>query len=451
MKIFKCSNVFIIFLLIILCDHQLFSQPRDTLILTLDESISKALENNWDIQISRKDIQKSQEQIDEAYANAYPRLEFTGNYTRNIKLPVLFIPPDNAFNPTNNTLTMELGSKNSYSGTIGLSQVLYSQKVNTAIQIAGDYSEFSKVGNQATQEEVILSVKKNFYTILLAKQLVKVSKENYEAAKANFENVSSLYKQGVASEYDFLRSEVQVANAQPMLIQSENNLNLAKSSLKNLLTINIAQPVDIKGEFIFQEVPQELLMENSQNAVSRSPLVKQLELQESLLDKNITIQRSDYFPTIAFFGQYQFQTQDNTFNINRYLWPQSFMVGLQVSYLLFDGFSRTARVQQAIIDKDKVSLGRKKLEEGLKVQVLQSLLKMNESKKRIQAQEKSLQQADKALKIANTRYKSGVGTQLEIIDTQAALIFAQTNYFQAIYDYLIAKSEWEYAVSINSN
>jgi outer membrane protein TolC len=127
------------------------------------------------------------------------------------------------------------------------------------------------------------------------------------------------------------------------------------------------------------------------------------------------------------------------------------MVGLQLSYLLFDGFGRTSRIQQAVIDKEKVGLGRRKLEEGLKVQVLQSQMKMEESKKRIQAQQKSLEQADKALKIAQTRYKSGVGTQLEIIDTQAALTIAQTNYSQAIYDYLIAKSDWEYATSANLN
>lgn len=451
MKSSKCVKILFILLLTALGNYPIFSQQRDTLRLTLDEAISKALDNNWDIQISQKDIQKSQEQIDEAYSNAFPRIEFTGNYTRNIKLPVLFIPPDNAFNPTNNTLTMELGSKNSFAGIIGLTQVLYSQKVNTAIQIAGEFSDFSKEGNKATQQQVILSVKKTFYTILLAKQLVKVSKQNYEAAKANFDNVSALFKQGVSSEYDYLRSEVQVANAQPMLIQAENNLELAKSSLKNLLAINIDQQVDIEGEFVFEEMPQEIILENSQNAVNKNPLVKQLALQESLLDKNIIIQRADYFPTIALFGQYQFQTQDNTLKISHYLWPQSFMVGLQFSYLLFDGFGRSARVQQAIIDKEKVGLGRRKLEEGLKVQVLQAEMKMDEAKKRVQAQVKSLQQADKALKIANTRYKSGVGTQLEIIDTQAALTFAQTNYSQAIYDYLIAKSEWEYAVSSNSN
>lgn len=427
------------------------AQVQDTLILSLNDAVSKALENNWDIQLSKKDIEKSQEQISEAYSNAFPRLDFTGNYTRNIKLPVLFIPPDNAFNPTSQTLVMELGSRNSFTGTLGLTQVLYNQKVNTAIKIAGEYSEYSKTGNQATKEQVILSVKKTFYTILLAKELVKVNKQNYEASKANFDNVSLLYKQGAASEYDFLRSEVQVANVQPMLIQAENYLELAKSSLKNILALDVNQPLDVKGDFVFEEISDEVIKEVGSNVVNKNPLVKQLAIQESLLDKNIAVQRSDYYPTLSFFGQYAFQTQDNTLKLSHYLWPQSFMVGLQLSYLIFDGFGRSSRIQQAVIDKERVGLGRRKLEEGLKVQLLQSQLKMEEAKKRVQAQQKSLEQADRALKISQTRYKSGVGTQLEIIDTQAALTLAQTNYSQAIYDYLVAKADWEYAISANSN
>jgi len=451
MKSCKKGIILLSVLLSFFINNVNFAQVKDTLVLNLKDAVSKALENNWDIQLSKKDIEKSQEQINEAYSNAFPRLDFTGNYTRNIKLPVLFIPPDNAFNPSSSTIAMELGSKNSFTGTLGVTQVLYNQKVNTAIKIAGEFSEYSKTGNQATREQVTLSVKKIFYTILLARELVKVNKQNYEAAKANYDNVSLLYKQGAVSEYDFLRSEVQVANIQPMLIEAENDLELAKSSLKNLLAIDVNQPVDVKGDFVFEEVSEEVIKEAGTDAINKNPLVRQLVIQESLLDKNITVERSDFYPTLSFFGQYAFQTQDNTLKIGHYLWPQSFMVGLQLSYLLFDGFGRTSRIQQAIIDKEKVGLGRRKLEEGLKVQILQAQMKMEESKKRIQAQQKSLQQADKALKIAQTRYKSGVGTQLEIIDTQAALTIAQTNYSQAIYDYLVARSDWEYTTSVNLN
>lgn len=442
-------NIF--FSLLILCavQKESFSQNRDsTLVLTLKDAVTMSLERNWDVQISQKDILKAEEQINEAYSNAYPRLDFTGRYSRNIKLPVMFISPNTAFNPSDQTLTFEIGSKNSFDAGITLSQVIYSQKVNTAIKIADEYAQMSKAGNKATKQEVTLNVKKTFYTVLLMKEMVKVSRQGYEVAKANYDNVSALYKQGVASEYDHLRAEVQMANTQPLLIQTENNLELTKNALKNLLGIDLKKSIEVKGEFIFEDIPGNILEETELTAVAKSPLVRQLSIQESLLDKNITIERSEYYPTLALFGQYQWQSQDNTLKLKNYLWANSIMFGLQLNYPIFDGFRRGARVEQAIIDKNKVGLTRRKLEEGIAIQVQQSVMKMEEAKKRINAQQKSLQQADKALKISQTRFKSGVGTQLELIDTQAALTFANTNYASAIYDYLIAKAEWEYSVSI---
>ncbi len=441
----------ILFILFFTANPELFPQDsKDTLSLTLNQAIAIALEKNWDIQIANEDIKKAEEQISEAYANAFPRLEFNGRYIRNIKFPVLFIPPNNPFNPTDQTLTIELGSKNSYDLGFSVSQVIYNQKVNTAIQIANEYSEYSKFGEKTTRQQLINSVKKAFYNVLLMQELLVVSNQNYGVAKANLDNVAAMYRQGVVSEYDFLRSEVQVANVQPYVIQTENGLELAKNYLKNLLALDLTQPIKLIGEFSFEEISSNMIDQLSAEAINNNPLVNQLKVQSSLLGKNIAIQQSDYFPTLALFGQYQFQSQDNTFKFKDYNWAKTFYVGLQLSYTLFDGFSRGARIEQAVIDKQKVDLSRMKLEEGLKIQILQAKMKMEEAKKRISAQEKSLQQAEKALKIAQSRYKNGVGTQLELIDTQAALTMAKTNYVQAIYDYLIAKSDWEYAVSSES-
>jgi outer membrane protein TolC len=441
---------YLVFLLLVSSFLLSAQNKSDTLFLTLDDAIKKALDKNWDVQISHKDIDKSQSQIDEAYANAFPKIDFKGTYTRNIKLPVLFIPPDPLFNPTNQTLQIELGSKNSFDAAITMSQVIYNQKVNTAIQIAGEYSNYSKEGDRGTRNDLALNVKKAFYSILLMKKLVDVSQAGYDVAKANYDNVKALFDKGVSSEYDFLRAEVQLANSEPVLIQARNDLVMARNYIKNLLALDINNPIDVIGDFKYDEMSPDLVNNKNIEAVDNFPLVKQLGIQESLLAKNITIQRSDYFPSLAFFGQYDFQTQDNSFDMKNYDWAKSFAVGLQLNYTLFDGFSRGARIEQAIIDKEKIGLTKRKVEEGLKIQIMQAGLKMEEARKRIKAQEKNLEQADKTIKIAQTRYKNGVGTQLELIDTQAAFTFAQTNYAQAIYDYLIAKAEWENAVSFEN-
>jgi outer membrane protein TolC len=437
-------------LLLTLCTIALSGQNKnDTLYLTLDDAIKKALDKNWDVQISGKGINKAEEQITEAYANAFPKLEFTGKYIRNIKLPVMFIPPNPLFGNTG-TLALELGLKNSFDAAFTVSQVIYNQKVNTAIQIAGEYSSFSKEGDRGAKNDVALNVKKAFYTVLLMKKLVNVSREGYGVAKANFDNVSSLYKQGVVSEYDFLRSEVQLANSEPGVTQAENNLDLAKNFLKNLLALDINKPIDVKGDFKYEEMPPDFIQDKTTDAFSNNPFIKQLVIQESLLEKNITIQKSDYYPSLAFFGQYDFQAQDQTFDIKNYDWAKSFLLGLQLNYTIFDGFSRGSRIQQAIIDKEIVGLTRRKVEEGMKIKILQADLQMEEARKRIKAQEKNLEQAEKTIKIAQTRYKNGVGTNLELIDTQAALTFAQTIYAQAIFDFLTAKAEWDNAVSLEN-
>lgn len=442
------SFILIFFLFVTISPPGMLAQEKESLTLTLTDAIGMALEKNWDIKIANQDVLKAEEQINEAYANAFPRIDLTGRYIRYIELPVLFIPPNTAFNPTPSTLTFKLGSDNSYDATVSLSQVIYSQKVNTAIKIADDYSQYAQQGSKATLNETVLSVKRAFYNVLLMKELVKVTKQSYESAAASYNNISALYKQGVASEYDQLRAEVQVANVQPAMIQTENNLELSLNYLKSLLAIDLKKPLEVKGEFEYMRTDSILMEETSELAVDNNPFLRQLELQEALLDKSYIIEKSEYFPTLAFFGQYSYQTQDNTFKFSDYNWAKSMMVGLQLSYTLFDGFRRGARMEQALIDKGKVALTRKKLEEGVRIQVLQARLKMKEAEKKIYAQEKNLKQAEKTVSIAQTRFKNGIGTQLELIDTQTALTFAMTNHAQAIYEYLIAKSEWEYAVSL---
>jgi outer membrane protein len=418
--------------------------------LTLKDAINLALQNNWDIKLSEKEIQKANEQISEAYANAFPRVDVKGNYTRNIKLPVMFLPPNTSFNPTDQVQTFELGASNNWDASVTLSQVIYSQKVNTAIKIADEYAELSRAGNQSVRNDVVLGVKKAFYGVLLMQELVKVSRHGYDVAKANYDNVSAMYKQGVASEYDYLRAEVQLANSTPMLTQMENNFEMSKNLLKNILALDVQTPIKVVGEFVYTELPTSILEEHGINSIDANPLVKQLGIQASLLDKNITIERSEYFPTLAAFGTYAYQTQDNTYNFKDYLWAKSFMVGLSLQYTLFDGFRRGARIEQATIDKEKVELNKRKLEDGLKIRVIQAMNGMDEARKRIKAQEKSLEQAEKALTIAQSRFKNGVGTQLELIDGQAALTISQTNYAQAIYDYLSAKADWENVVAIEN-
>ncbi len=414
--------------------------------LTLDGAITLALEQNRDVLVAGQERYKAEAQIGEARSGVFPQIDIFGNYTRNLKKPVLFLPPDNPFNTSGSTVAFEIGSDNAYAAGASFSQTLFSRKLGMAMAIASTYSDYTEQGFHATEESVTLDVRKAFYLVLLAQKLVEANRQGLDVVRANFESVQSQYRHGVAAEFDMLRAEVQLANTEPLVVSAENNLALAVNNLKTLLSIPLDQEVLIEGDLSIQEMPREAMDEARKAALTANPSMIQLSLQETLLEQNISIENANFWPILSLVGSYQWQTQDNTFRFRNYNWAQLFSLGVQLSYPLFDGFKTSSRVEQASVDREMLHYVRLKTEEGLKLRIQSAELKMAEARERIAGQEKNIDQARKAVGIAQTRYKNGVGTQLELLDAQVAMTRAQTNYAQASYDYLVAAAEWKFAV-----
>jgi len=436
-----------VLLLMIMSALPVYAQVAGTpMVITLDSALEIAAKQNRDIQVADQDRLKADAQIAEARSGAFPQLNVSGVYTRNIKNAVMFVPPNSIINPTDKTMTLEFGSANAYAATATLNQPLFNWRVGVAMDIATTYSDYAQRAYQATQENVALQTKKAFYTVLLARELVRANREGLDVVRANLENVRTQFKNGTAAEFDLLRAEVQVANTEPLSIAAENSLQLAKNNLKNVLALPLDQEIDVRGDLTYQDIQPEVLDQRGREAVATNSSIAQLALQESILKKNISVERAAHYPTLDLTGSYMWQSQDNTFIFKNYLWANSFNVGLKLSFPLFDGFRASARTEQATIDHQRIVTTRQKAEEGLRLQVQSFELRMAEAKKRIEGQAKYLSQAQKAVQIAQTRFKSGVGTQLELMDTQVAMTRTQTNHATAIYDFLVARAEWENAV-----
>jgi outer membrane protein TolC len=416
------------------------------LILTLDRAISLALQQNRDVMIADQERVKADAQVTEAWAGALPTLTFTGTYTRNIKLPVLFLPPNTAFNPTTQTQTLELGSNNAYVGGVSINQTLFNWKVGQALDIAHLYHDYSLESSRSVKGDVIFAVKRAFYAVLFSRKLVEANRKGLDIVRANLDNVRSQFRNGTAAEFDQLRAEVQVANTEPLVTSAENGYLLSMNSLKSVLALPLETQIDVRGDLAYDTLSTAQLDSARHQAVLLNPAIQSLSLQESMLEKNIGVERAGHFPVLSLTGAYNLQAQDNTFKFNDYLWAKSFYLGLNLSVPIFDGFRTSARTEQASIDKEKVHIARLKAQELLLIQIQSAELTMQEALKRIEGQRRSIEQARKAVSIAQTRYKSGVGTQLELLDAQVAMTRTETNYVQAIYDYLVARAGWNNAI-----
>ncbi|MFQ5605965.1 MAG: TolC family protein, partial [bacterium] len=310
------------------------------------------------------------------------------------------------------------------------------------------FSESSREGTKLTRDQVILNVRRAFYTVLLSQQVVDVFRQTLAQTEAHFDNVKKKYEQGVAAEFDLLRSEVDRSEAQAGLIEAQNNLKLAKSALKNAIGLPLDKPLNVSGTLEYQPLPDEEVARMSQEALKLRPEMKQLNLQMEMAQLNASIQKGQYLPSLSLVGNYQFQGQSSDLRFGATERSTSLTAGLSLRFDIFNGFATSARIQQAQAQANEVVHQMENISQLIKLEVEQATLRMQDARQRILTRQKSVAQAQKAYDIAEVRYDNGVGTQLELFDARLALNRTRTNYLQAVYDYNIALFEWQKAVGI---
>lgn len=413
--------------------------------LTLDAAIEVALKSNRALLTAREDIEAAKKQVVEARSAALPKMDLIGSYTRNIKIPTIFFE----FPDENGQIVQQkiaIGQKNSYSASLNFSQTLWDGAVFTGLKAAKTFVEFTDHGYRSARNAIVLNVRRFYYTALLAREIADVAKQTFEQNKLNYESVKRKFEQGVVSEFDLLRAEVEVDNSHPALIKAENAVKLALNDLKILMGVGVDSEISLAGELAFEELKNEESL--GAGALENRPDLMQLKVRKTLQSQNTSALHSEFVPTLSLNGNYKFNGSSEDLQFESQERSSAFSAILQVDYPIFSGFSTTSRIQRSKIETKKIALEIQELEAAIQIQLQQARLKMEEARRRIESQQKSVNTAEKALKIANNRFNNGVGTQLEVFDTQVALSQARINRLTAIYDYLIARFEFEFAVGL---
>lgn len=417
----------------------LAAQNSQTNVITLDQAINLALEKNADLKIAMMEVNKSEEKLREARSGLFPKLDVSGQYQRYIDKPVIFLPPGS---PLGQTLT--IGSDNSYSAVASLSVPLFAWSLYEGIGLASDALNISKESYLSVKNKVVSDVKKAFLSVLLTRETKNVMEQSLKNAEDNFENIKRLNSAGQLSDYDVLRAEVQVENLKPTVLQMQNNYVLSLEALKVAIGLDANQSIDVTGSMEFEE-PYQIPTQQKviDELIKNNPQLAILENQVKLSNRNISLEKSAYLPTLAGFGNYQYQAQANDFKFSDYNWVKTFVLGLQLQVPVFNGFKTQARVSQAEIGLNQAEEQKRNLTEALKTQALSVLYRVEQAVKRIEGQNKTVDQATQGYEIAKRRLENNLATQLEVNDAELALRQAKLNRLQAIYDLKVAEADLE--------
>ena len=438
---FKTNRILLMAGLAFILGTNLYSEEK--LILTLEKSINIALEQNPFHLASEEKVTAAESKVRESAAAFFPSLNSQGYATLSEKLFSLEFP---SMIPGGPPQKLELDFTRDYQVSLALSIPIF-----TGGRLISGYKS-AKYNLQSAQEGVrqsrhmtIFNTKRLFYGCLLAEEFVKVAEDAVDLAEKLHKNIRSQYEVGMASKFDLLRSEVQVANLRPQLIQARNSLNIMYLSLKNLLGIDQDTEIEIQGQLEYQDYSPEL-EKNLILAAQKRPEINQILFQKKMAVEMLKTIRASRLPSIAISGTYNFWS--DKLNFNKDFWQDYYTVNLVFSLPIFNGLSISAQEAQAKAAIKELYLTTQGLEDSIEFEVRQSILKINEAKESLLSQEKNVEQAEESLRNANLSFDEGMVTILDVNQAQNALIQAKTNYSQALYDYMVAVAELNKAVGL---
>ncbi len=207
-----------------------------------------------------------------------------------------------------------------------------------------------------------------------------------------------------------------------------------------MIGIDSLQEIELSDSLVLPSAgiipPEEAVYEY---AVANRADLQTKALRQQLNDQQIKLAAAGKKPVVSLLGQYQLQTQASQFNYFNSYYPSTPYVGAQVSIPLFSGFSNDAKIKQARMEKQQSAIMLTDAYEQLKAEVRQVLADVKETAARMQTRTNVKETAQLSYEITQYRYAKGVASRLELTDAELALSAAQSNYLEAVFDYLSAR------------
>lgn len=408
-------------------------EQQDTLKITLEEALEIALSENSSIHIADQEVTKRGYAQKGTYAALYPQVDLVGNYQRNIKRQTMHTEQG----------SFKIGGENSWAGGVSASMPLISVPLWKSLKLSALDIEMAVEQARSSRISLIEQVKRAYYSVLLARDAYAVFRQAYDNAIHNHNIIREKYEQGLLAEFDLIRANVSVKNAEPVMYDAENSLTLARWQLKVLMGIDLETEIECSGTLTQYEDTLFADFVNVDTSLTENSTLKQMDIQSAQLMRTKEVQKAQFYPTLGLNFNYLWNASSNDFRLGRFQWSPSSVVGISLSIPIFSGGKRISDIRQTQYSIKQLNEQRIDTERKLRLSVKQFTDQMKTCVKQYYAARAGVAEAEKGYAITMKRYETGEGTLLEINDSQLSLTQAQQNLNLSIFNYLVAKSSLE--------
>ena len=407
--------------------------------MTLRLAVEYAITANLDLQTFRQETEAARANRNVQRTNLLPKLNATYQGVRS----------DNASAASGFLVGATPGVGNTFTFSTGLTQPLFEGfALINQYKVADMGVNASQLNQKLTRLEVVFLIKQAYFSVLKAQKLLDVARDTVKVLEAQVDVARNFYEVGMTPLNDLLQVQVQLANARQGLITAQNNLDTAESEFNVILRRPVNASVELVDIRSYEPLQEDLDFYLDLAEKNRLDLrVADLDIQ--IAQKEVEIARKDYYPSVSFQASYFKTASDWVLSDDEdFFNPEGWSTALVASW----DFWEWGRTKYGEAEKrsrlSQARIGRQKAIDQARLEVETSYLKARESEKNIAVVETAITQARENMRITEERYKEQVATSVDILVAQNLLTSTQVNYFNALYDFKIAKAFLQKAVNL---
>jgi len=288
------------------------------------------------------------------------------------------------------------------------------------------------------RQDIVFNAKRIYFLLLQAQKLKVVAEEAVTMLEAQTEVAVNYHEVGMTPLNDLLKTKVELANARQDLVAAQNNLEIARANFNLLLRRPIGTsvtPMDVLDFEPFSRSLMECLEAAGQSRVEVA--VADLDIQIS--EKEVTLTKKDYYPTVQVQGNYYKQGTDWLVDGGEGISDSSFWdIQAQARW----DFWQWGKTGHGVAEKKsklaEARLRRTELLDNIQRQVKQAWLKADEFEKNIVTVQSAIDQAQEGFRISEALFKEQMATSTDVLDARTQLSETMTRYYNALYDFQIA-------------
>ena len=412
-------------------------EPPSSGLLSLSEAIQIAITHNPSINEVEAQVDISTERIVQAKSGFMPQIDASGVYDRTTNPAGVFATKLNQGMITQDDFNLNRLNDpdpiDNYAGRLSTIWPLYDsgQTWHGVRQAELGQKETNLEMTRRRQQVIALTVF-TYVGLLMAEENLAIVRQTLATAKANLKLVKSRYESGFVVKSDLLRTQVHIANLEQQQLQAASQVEIARAELNAAMGVAIDSEFGLISRLESGEEITEPLERWINIALDQRADLKQIDFQQSIAEEEIKKSRAAHLPSLNLAGNYEVNTED--FNES----ADNYSVGAVLKFNIFSGNRTSAKVREAKAALRQIQAVRRKLKQRVLVETRQAYLHADSAWRRIQVARAAVAQAEEALRIVRNRYKNGLFTIVDLLNSELALQQAHTNQLLAIHDYKVS-------------